>query len=205
MLSFIYLTGKVLVETPLFPPSRPGQFCLAARSGDFGMERAIKDETGRKKTCVWKARQILFVGTFDRKLDSSNRFRLPREILHELASGKVERIPCLSISGECLVVFPPIPFREMVDRFSNIEISNPQHRQLARDLFANTENCRIDAAGRMMLPMRLRKCAGIRSALVLAGAGRYFEIWSKERFYSRRREETGELLKEWLLERGHEI
>ncbi len=93
----------------------------------------------------------------------------------------------------------------MVDRFSNIEISNPQHRQLARDLFANTENCRIDAAGRMMLPMRLRKCAGIRSALVLAGAGRYFEIWSKERFYSRRREETGELLREWLLERGHTI
>ena len=93
----------------------------------------------------------MFVGTFERKLDSSNRFRLPKEILREIASGAIERLPCLPISGECLVVFPPNPFREMVERFSNVEISDIRHRRLARDLFANTENCRVDAAGRMML------------------------------------------------------
>ncbi len=144
----------------------------------------------------------MFVGTFERRLDSSNRFRLPKAILREFASGAAERLPCLSISGECLAVFPPKPFHEMIERFSIAEISDPQRRQLARHLFANTENCRVDAAGRMILSMRLRKCANIQLTVVLVGAGKYFEIWPKERFDACRREETGKLLEEWLMKSG---
>jgi division/cell wall cluster transcriptional repressor MraZ len=138
------------------------------------------------------------VGTFERKLDSSNRFRLPREILRELRPEVVERLPCLSISGECLLVFPPKPFREIIEHFSNVEISNPQQRQLARDLFANTENCKVDGAGRMTLPIHSRKCAGVCSAIVLIGAGKYFEIWAKERFHAQRGREGGKPLRELL-------
>jgi len=144
----------------------------------------------------------LFVGTFERKLDSSNRFRLPKEILRELEPDKVKRLPCISISGECLVVCPPKPFREIVESFSSAKISNPQHRQLARDLFANTENCRVDTAGRMMLTARSRKCAGILSELVLVGTGRHFEIWSKERFSAQCRDEAGKSLMDRLRRSG---
>lgn len=144
----------------------------------------------------------MFVGTFERKLDSSNRFRLPKEILRELSPDMVSRLPCLSISGECLLVFPPRQFREIVERSSTAEISVPRQRQLARDLFANTENCKVDVTGRMMLPANSRECAGIGSDVVLVGAGRYFELWAQERFYARRRRETGESLRELLGESG---
>ena len=145
---------------------------------------------------------MLFVGTFERTLDSSNRFRLPKEILHELAPDKAERLPCLSISGECLLVFPPKPFREVAQRFSTFEISDPQRRQLTRDLFANTENCKVDGAGRMMLPASSRGCAGIDSDVVVVGAGKYFEIWSRERFQDRSRSETEISLEDLLEESG---
>lgn len=70
----------------------------------------------------------------------------------------------------------------MVESFSAFELSNPEHRQLARDLFANIENCKVDSTGRMTLPERSRNSAGISFDVVLVGAGKYFEIWSKERF-----------------------
>ena len=144
----------------------------------------------------------MFVGTFERTLDSSNRFRLPREILRELAPNTAGRLPCLSISGECLLVFPPEPFREVVERFSIFEISDPQRKQISRDIFANTENCKVDGVGRMMLPANSRGCAGIDSAVVVVGAGKYFEIWSRERFRTRSRRATGESLKGLLGESG---
>jgi MraZ protein len=142
------------------------------------------------------------VGTFERKLDSSNRFRLPREILREFAPEMLRRFFCLSVSGECLLVFPPEPFREVIKRFSNAEISNPQHRQMARDLFANTENCRVDGAGRMMLATQSRRRAGIGSTIVLVGAGKYFEIWARERFDAQCGGEAGEKLIELMRNDG---
>jgi MraZ protein len=122
----------------------------------------------------------LFLGTFERKLDSSYRFRLPKELLRELSPGCHKSLPCLSIFGECLVVYPPKRFRQLVESFSAFELSNPEHRQLARDLFANIENCKVDSTGRMTLPEHSRNSAGISFDVVLVGAGKYFEIWSKE-------------------------
>ena len=167
-----------------------GQFGF--QTGDSGQNRTTKS------ALVRTGHHILFVGTFERKLDSSNRFRLPKEILRELKPEMVERLHCLSISGECLLVFPPKSFQKIMGQFSNLEISNPQQRQMARDLFANIENCRLDGAGRMMLPIHSRACAGICSAIVLIGAGKYFEIWAKEKFHALHREETGKTLRQLL-------
>lgn len=100
----------------------------------------------------------------------------------ERQPDKVKGLPCMSISGECLVMCPPKPFREIVESFSSAKISNPQHRQLARDLFANTENCRVDTAGRMLLTARSRKCAGILSELVLVGTGGILRFGQKKGF-----------------------
>ena len=71
-----------------------------------------------------------------------------------------------------------------------------------RDLFANSENCKVDGAGRMMLPASSRGYAAIDSCVVVVGAGKYFEIWSRERFQSRNRSETGKSLKDLLEESG---
>ncbi len=97
---------------------------------------------------------------------------------------------------------PPEPFREVIERFSNVEISNPQHRQMARDLFANTENCRVDGAGRMMLATQSRRRAGIGSTIVLVGVGKYFEIWARERFDAQGGGEAGEKLIELMRNDG---
>lgn len=73
-----------------------------------------------------------------------------------------------------------------MESFSAFELSNPEHRQLARDLFANIENCKVDSTGRMTLPEHSRNSAGISFDVVIVGAGKYFEIWSKERFRAQR-------------------
>ena len=184
-----------------YAPEKEAEFFLhSARAvsesiGRFGTKRGEQESSPA-------GRCILFVGTFERRLDSSHRFRLPKEILREFAPDVVDRLPCLSISGECLLAFPPGSFQEVVERFTTIEISDPQQRQLARELFANTENCKVDGTGRMMLPIHSRTCAGIRSSVVLVGGGKYFEIWAKERYCTRRKQETGTSLGDRLRRNG---
>lgn len=135
----------------------------------------------------------MFVGTFERKLDSSNRVRLPGNLLAELSPSHPKTLPCLLIFGTCVIVYPPESFRRLVQGFSALELGNPEHRRLAREMFANIENCKVDSTRRMTLTENVKRCAGIASDVVLVGAGRYFELWSKERFSARRAEEIDSL------------
>jgi len=55
-------------------------------------------------------------------------------------------------------------------------------QQLRRVAFAGYTEVVLDKQGRIQLPAHLRKSGKLERDVVLAGVGRCFEIWDKERF-----------------------
>jgi MraZ protein len=53
-------------------------------------------------------------------------------------------------------------------------------RRINRAVFATAFNLKFDSQGRITLPSTLRKYAGIRDQVVVAGANRYLELWNKQ-------------------------
>ena len=59
-------------------------------------------------------------------------------------------------------------------------------RQRNRAIYASAFDMELDEQGRVMLPPPLRRHAGIKDSLVIAGVNKYLEIWSKESWEEQR-------------------
>ncbi|MEN9985758.1 MAG: hypothetical protein RI925_1260, partial [Pseudomonadota bacterium] len=61
-------------------------------------------------------------------------------------------------------------------------VTQPAVRAYARLLLGNAETLEIDAAGRVLLPARLRQKTGLNKNVALVGMGHRFELWDAEAF-----------------------
>lgn len=53
---------------------------------------------------------------------------------------------------------------------------------------AEGEKCRKLKSGRLLIPVRFRKKAGLSRDIILAGCGDYLEIWDKNKWESQKKE-----------------
>ena len=59
----------------------------------------------------------------------------------------------------------------------------PENSKITRAIFASISNAEEDAQGRVVLPVNLRKVAGIQKEIVTIGVGNRLEIWAAEKYY----------------------
>ena len=72
-----------------------------------------------------------------------------------------------------------------------------------RPLFANASKCELDSQGRIVIPQKLRKYAGLEKDAVIIGVNDRAEIWSAETWNAREEEEmTPEKMKACLAALG---
>jgi MraZ protein len=55
----------------------------------------------------------------------------------------------------------------------------PEARKMQRLFFANAQRCTLDSAGRLLIPEKLRRLAGIEKDVVVTGLVDRLEIWPK--------------------------
>lgn len=115
---------------------------------------------------------MMFLGTYEPKLDDKGRVILPSKFREQLADGLV-----LAPGQErCLYVVARSEFEQMVSelRTDQTKIKNPSY---LRFLFSGAEDSTPDRQGRVTVPPRLREYAGLTRDLVVIGAGTRAEIW----------------------------
>jgi len=83
----------------------------------------------------------------------------------------------------------PLPDWEPIQqKLMGLSSLNPRIRDLQRQLIGYAEDIEMDAAGRVLVSSALREFAALEKNVVLAGQGNKFELWSEERWSTRRDE-----------------
>ncbi len=116
----------------------------------------------------------MFLGRYEHTIDDKGRLTIPARYRELLENGAY----VTQGFDHNLIVHPVASFEEMSARVNQLAFTDPVARQLKRYIFSTAERCEIDKAGRILLPQFLREMAKVDGAVILVGAGAYFEIWS---------------------------
>jgi MraZ protein len=79
-----------------------------------------------------------------------------------------------------LMVLTNSNFDRILQRVSDMSLTEPNARLLKRLLFSSAGHVEVDKAGRILIPEFLRQLAGLKEEAIVVGAGEFFEIWSPE-------------------------
>lgn len=122
-----------------------------------------------------------FLGTYDATIDDKGRVRLPAKFRALLGDSFIVS----QGTDACLCVYPEETWQALTGDVTKLGTLDMDVINFRRSLFANSVEGDFDAAGRVLLPIRQRKYAGLTKELVVIGNFDYFEIWDSETWNNR--------------------
>ena len=135
-------------------------------------------------------------GTYEHSIDAKGRLFIPAKLREELG------VTFYLARGvdECLAIYPQETWNRFTEKFASLPMSQSA---AMRPLFANASKCELDSQGRIVIPQKLRKYAGLEKDAVIIGVNDRAEIWSAETWNAREEEEmTPEKMKACLAALG---
>jgi len=130
----------------------------------------------------------VFRGHAQRSQDGKGRLMLPPEFREEAMRSAPDGRLMLTNFDECIAVYPLPEWEEIEKSFASLNMADRKVRNFHRFFISGASEVVLDKQGRILIPPHLRKYAGLKKELVLAGVGRKFEIWDLERFEAQRLE-----------------
>ena len=119
---------------------------------------------------------MMFLGTYEPKLDDKGRVILPARFREDMEGGIV-----LTRGQEhCIYAFPAQEFEQMTVELRRAPLSSKQARDYVRVLLSGAYKEVPDQQGRITLPPDLRTYAGLDRELTVIGAGSRAEIWNSQ-------------------------
>ena len=135
-------------------------------------------------------------GTYEHSIDAKGRLFIPAKLREELG---VTFYLAMGVD-ECLPIYPQETWNRFTEKFASLPMSQSA---AMRPLFANASKCELDSQGRIVIPQKLRKYAGLEKDAVIIGVNDRAEIWSAETWNAREEEEmTPEKMKACLAALG---
>ena len=135
-------------------------------------------------------------GTYEHSIDAKGRLFIPAKLREELG---VTFYLAMGVD-ECLALYPQETWNRFTEKFASLPMSQSA---AMRPLFANASKCELDSQGRIVIPQKLRKYAGLEKDAVIIGVNDRAEIWSAETWNAREEEEmTPEKMKACLAALG---
>ena len=135
-------------------------------------------------------------GTYEHSIDAKGRLFIPAKLREELG---VTFYLAMGVD-ECLAIYPQETWNRFTEKFASLPMSQSA---AMRPLFANASKCELDSQGRIVIPQKLRKYAGLEKDAVIIGVNDRAEICSAETWNAREEEEmTPEKMKACLAALG---
>ena len=124
-----------------------------------------------------------FIGNIEAKSDSKGRVFLPACFRRALqTTGNSKLMMRKDIFQECLVLYPEESWNKQLDALrSRLDRWNAHHQMIFRQFVADVEEINIDSNGRILIPKRYMKMAGIEQEVRFIGMDDTIEIWAKEK------------------------
>lgn len=135
----------------------------------------------RHKSGATKVRRPVLIGCFDRKVDASGKFVMPKDWMVQLGSPR-----CIFVMPDrkekCLTL---IPEAEMEKTLKSIRARNLEPAGLVRSLAvvgSMSAQLVIDARHRISVGRRFLDFAGIGSKVMMIGSIRVIKLWGEASF-----------------------
>lgn len=144
----------------------------------------------------------MFCGDSRHSVDPKHRVFLPKRFQTELpldADGNRSAVLTRGLDG-CLYLFTDGGLERALERMDTDAFARQDQRKLQRLFFSFTSRVQLDASGRLLIPEKLRKLAGIQKEVVMIGVRDRVEIWAAERWdaYENENENAFDELEELL-------
>ena len=112
-------------------------------------------------------------GTYEHSIDAKGRLFIPAKLREELG---VTFYLAMGVDA-CLAIYPQETWNRFTEKFAAMPMSQSK---AMRPLFANAAKCELDSQGRIVIPQKLRKYAGLDKDTVIIGVNDRAEIWAAE-------------------------
>ena len=123
-------------------------------------------------------RVIMFRGRFDHTIDTKGRMSIPAKFRDELNDSFDTRLVVTTFDG-CLIAYPHAEWKALEEKVAELPEFKKETRSFLRFFYSSASDCTIDKLGRVLIPQSLREYAKLEKEVVLVGALKQFEIWSK--------------------------
>lgn len=120
----------------------------------------------------------MFIGEFNYKIDSKKRVAVPAKFRDDL-DGKV--VVTRGLDG-CLFMYPIDEWEKLAEKISGLPLAQSDARSFARVMLSGAMEIEIDSSGRILLPDYLKKYAGLKKEVTVAGVYNRMEIWGREKW-----------------------
>lgn len=121
-------------------------------------------------------------GTYEHTIDAKGRLFIPAKLREELGDTFY-----LAVGVDaCLAIYPLETWKRFTEKFASLPMSQSK---AMRPLFANAAKCELDGQGRIVIPQKLRKYAGLEKEAVIIGVNDRAEIWSADAWNAQEEEE----------------
>ncbi|KKS23381.1 MAG: cell division/cell wall cluster transcriptional repressor MraZ [Candidatus Yanofskybacteria bacterium RIFCSPHIGHO2_01_FULL_41_27] len=142
----------------------------------------------------------MLIGEHAHNLDAKRRLAIPSKFRKELGEGAI----LTRGLDNCLFIFPSkywMPFAEML---AGLSMAKQDTRSFARLFLSAATEVEFDSLGRILVPERLKKYAGLKKSVVVAGLFNRLEIWDEDKWndYKLTLEKNSDSIAEKLGELG---
>lgn len=120
----------------------------------------------------------MFIGEYQYNLDDKNRLLVPAKFRAKLGKGAVVTRGL----DNCLFIYPQAEWLKLSGKISDLPIGQAKSRAFARLMLSGAMEVEFDGQGRITLPEYLKKFAGLKKAVVMAGLMNRLEIWDEAKW-----------------------
>lgn len=115
----------------------------------------------------------MFIGEYSHSIDEKNRLAIPTKFRSELKNGAVVTRGL----DNSLFLYTKKSWNELAEKLAKLPISQAGSRAFSRLMLAGAMDVSLDKQGRINLPDYLKKYAGVKKKVVVAGLYNRLEIW----------------------------
>lgn len=126
----------------------------------------------------------LLIGRYEYALDAKNRLGIPPKYRELLRAEKAKSVFITSGMEGCLYLYLPSQWNAIVNNGLQAFAlpDKEKERAFKRRFFSEAAEAELDGAGRILIPQYLKAYGGLKTAVLVQGAGNRAEIWDARRW-----------------------
>ena len=142
----------------------------------------------------------MLLGEYKHNLDTKGRMAIPAKFRDKLSAGAI----ITRGIDDCLFVFANAEWDTLAKKLVALPLAQANSRAFVRLMLAGATDVEIDNQGRILIPDYLRKYAGLKKEVIVAGLYNRIEIWDEAAWqsYKTKTESSSEEIAEKLGELG---
>lgn len=130
----------------------------------------------------------MFISTFEKQLDAKRRIVAPVE--YRTAVAPFDGLFCFpSVEADCIEGGGKALFDGYAKLIDEFPFGDPDRTALETSIMGGMTQLSFDTAGRVTIPESLCEMFGLTDWVTLVGLGDRFQIWSREAFRERTRQQ----------------